>query len=82
MELKGIDVSKWQGKIDWRGVKESGVKFAIIREGWGKKSASQIDKQFKANYEGAKDIGIPVGVYHYSYADSISDAKKEAEFCL
>lgn len=82
MEVKGIDVSKWQGKINWYQVKDNGVKFAIIREGWGKKSATQIDKQLKANYEGAKEVGMPVGVYHYTYADSNSDAKKEAEFCL
>lgn len=82
MELRGIDVSKWQGVIDWQKVKNDGVEFAIIREGWGKKSPSQIDKQFRANYENAKSVGIPIGCYHYSYADSISGAKAEAEFCL
>ena len=82
MVYKGIDVSKWNGNINWDKVKESKVNFAIIREGWGKKSPNQIDKQFKNNYENAKRVGINVGVYHYSYADSISDAKYEAEFCL
>lgn len=82
MELKGIDVSKWQGVIDWQKVKNDGVEFAIIREGWGKKSQSQVDKQFRANYENAKSVGMPIGCYHYSYADSVSDAKAEAEFCL
>lgn len=82
MELKGIDVSKWQGKINWYQVKDDGVKFAIIREGWGKKSATQIDKQFQANYDGAKSVGMPVGVYHYSYASGVDDARSEAEFCL
>ena len=82
MVYKGIDVSKWNGTIDWAKVKESKINFAIIREGWGKKSPNQIDKQFKNNYENAKRVGINVGVYHYSYADSVLDAKYEAEFCL
>ena len=78
--MNGIDVSKWQGVIDWLEAKADGVEFAIIREGWGKKSPNQIDKQFKRNYENAKSVGIPVGCYHYSYADSVSDARYEAEF--
>lgn len=82
MNKKGIDISKWQGEIDFQKVKNSGVEFVIIREGYGKKSPSQIDKKFKVNYEKAKSVGLPVGVYHYSYADSISDAKLEAQFCL
>ena len=80
--IKGIDVSKWQGAINWEEVKQNGVNFAIIREGWGKKSPTQIDKRFKENYNGAKAVGIDVGCYHYSYADSVSDARYEAEFCL
>lgn len=82
MSKKGIDVSKWQGDIDWQKVKESGVEFAIIREGYGKESPTQVDKKFEQNYQGAKSAGIGVGVYHYSYADSVEDAVKEAEFCL
>ncbi len=82
MEFKGIDVSKWQGVIDWQKVKNSGVQFAIIREGYGKENPAQIDKKFEDNYSGAKSVGIGVGIYHYSYADSPEDAIKEAEFCL
>lgn len=82
MEIKGIDVSKWQGNINWNEVKKDGTEFAIIREGWGKKSPTQIDKKFKENYENAKAVDIPIGSYHYSYADSVDDAKREAEFCL
>ena len=82
MEMKGIDVSKWQGNIDWTKVKNSGVDFAIIREGYGKKDPKQVDKKFYDNYNGAKAVGIHVGVYHYSYADSVDDAIKEAQFCL
>lgn len=77
--MKGIDVSKWQGTIDWQKVKQAGIKFVMIREGYGKDGK---DKKFEDNYSGAKKAGIPVGVYHYSYADSVEDAKKEAEFCL
>lgn len=82
MKLKGIDISKWQGSINWSEVKKDGTEFAILREGWGKKSPTQIDKKFKENYENAKAVGIPIGCYHYSYADSVDDAKREAEFCL
>lgn len=82
MDRKGIDVSKWQGDIDFKKVKESGIDFVIIREGYGKKDPKQIDKKFKENYQKAKEVGLNVGAYHYSYADSIEDAKLEAEFCL
>ena len=82
MEFKGIDVSKWQGTINWSKVKNAGIDFAIIREGYGKKSPSQVDKKFKENIEGAKNAGVKVGVYHYSYAESTDDAVNEAEFCL
>lgn len=79
---KGIDVSKWQGQIDFKKVKDDNVDFVIIREGYGKKDPKQIDKKFKENYQKAKDVGLDVGVYHYSYADSESDARLEAQFCL
>lgn len=82
MEFKGIDVSKWQGNIDFQKVKKSGMNFVMLREGYGRKAPNQIDKMFKINYEKAKNVGINVGCYHYSYADSVEDAKKEAEFCL
>lgn len=82
MIFNGIDVSKWQGDIDWAKVKKSGIDFAMIRDGWGKKSESQVDKKFYQNYNGAVDNDIKCGVYHYSYADSISDAIDEAQFCL
>ena len=82
MEIKGIDVSKWNGAINWDEAKKDGVEFAIIREGYGKKDPKQIDKRFYDNYNGAKSAGIHVGVYHYSYADSVDDAVKEAQFCL
>lgn len=82
MALKGIDVSKWNGNINWEKVRNSGINFAIIREGYGKKDPNQVDKKFKDNINGAKSVGIGAGVYHYSYADSVEDAVNEAQFCL
>ena len=77
----GIDISKHNGKIDFNEVKKF-VDFIMIREGYGRKDPNQIDKRFKENIEGAKKAGIPVGVYHYSYARSVEEARQEALFCL
>lgn len=82
MEFKGIDVSKWNGNINWDKVKSAGINFAIVREGYGKRDPRQVDKKFKDNINGAKSVGIHTGVYHYSYADSVDDAINEAQFCL
>ena len=79
--VKGIDVSKHQGNIDWQKVKNDGVQFAIIRAGYGK-FASQEDPEFSDNIQNAYKAGIPVGVYWYSYAGSVTDAEKEADTCL
>jgi GH25 family lysozyme M1 (1,4-beta-N-acetylmuramidase) len=77
----GIDVSEHQGNINWSHVKADGIQFAIIRAGYGKE-LSQKDRQFENNYAGCKSNGIPCGVYWYSYATTIEDAKKEAQVCL
>ena len=82
MEFKGIDVSKWNGNINWDKVKSVGINFAIIRECYGKRDPRQVDKKFKDNINGAKSVGIHTSVYHYSYADSVEDAINEARFCL
>lgn len=76
----GIDVSFWQGDIDFDKVKESGVEFAIIRVGSkNSKNEHYLDTKFKRNIEGFNRVGIPVGVYYYSYTNnkdnSIDDAK-------
>ena len=76
---KGIDVSTFQGYIDWQKVKNDGVKFAMLRGGYGRHS---VDERFEQNYKNATAAGLPVGVYHYSYADTVEKAKQEAEFCL
>lgn len=79
-KYNGIDVSKWQGRIDWNLVKADGVQFAMIRAtfGWGK---GNVDILFDTNYDGATKAGIPVGAYHYSYARTPEEAIKEAEHC-
>lgn len=82
MELKGIDVSHHNGIIDWDKVKADGIEFAILRCGYGRKSIRQIDRQFERNYRECKRVGIPVGVYHYSYAKNAEDARLEADFML
>ena len=79
MKLKGIDVSTWQGKIDWKKVKEDGIDFAIIRLGYGKGTK---DKYFDVNVKGCEENGIKWGAYLYSYALTPSDAKKEADFVI
>lgn len=81
-KINGIDVSSWQGVIDWEKAKADGVQFAIIREGYGKANPKQVDKYFHKNMQEAQKHGIPCGVYHYSYADSVEDARAEAAFCL
>lgn len=81
--MYGIDVSTHNGYIDWNKVKASGqADFAILRCGFGREHPRQIDSRFERNYAECTRLGIPVGVYHYSYALSPEDAEKEAEFCL
>ena len=80
----GIDVSQWQGAIDWAKVKAAGVQFALLRAGYGDTLSypSQIDAQYERNYAECKRLGIPVGVYFYSYATTTEAAKREAQSCL
>lgn len=77
-----IDVSKHQGVIDWDKVKASGVEGAIIRCGYGSNITSQDDPQFKRNVEECIRLGIPFGVYLYSYAKTVEMARSEAEHVL
>lgn len=78
----GIDVSAWQGKIDWEKVAAAGVKFAIIRCGYGRDYESQDDEYFARNVAECERLGIPYGVYLYSYAKSVAAAKSEAAHVL
>lgn len=80
MEIKGIDVSKWNGTIDWKRVAADGVHFAMIRAATGSKSGKiNVDPKMDANINGAHVAGIKVGVYLYSYAYTVDAARKEAE---
>ncbi|MDE6087196.1 MAG: glycoside hydrolase family 25 protein [Oscillospiraceae bacterium] len=82
MTKYGIDVSRHQGSIDWKKVKNSGkVDFAILRAGYGK-IISQKDSKFEEYYAQCNANQIPVGAYWYSYAMSESEARQEAEVFL
>ena len=76
MEIKGIDVSAWQGHIDWKTVADYGMGFAILRI---TEKGNKVDSQFENNYSGCIQNGIPVGVYKYSYALSVAEIQQEAE---
>lgn len=80
--MLGIDVSTWNGRIDWNAVKRSGVKFALLRLGYGSDITSQDDNTFEYNYTHATAAGIPIGAYIYSYAANASMAKSEAQHCI
>lgn len=77
--LKGIDVSEHQGRINWEKVKNNGIQFAILRAGYGK---NHIDRQFIRNIKECNRLGIPVGVYWFSYAYTVEMAKQEAKYVL
>ncbi len=82
--IHGIDVSKYQGDIDWEKVKESGVEFAIIRLGFRgfNEGTLELDPYFVQNIEGAIKAGVSVGVYFFSQATTIEEAMEEADFVL
>ena len=75
--IKGIDVSEFQGIIDFDKVKNDGYDFVIIRAGFGQLE-SQVDKSFKRNIEAAINSQVDVGAYWFSYATNINEAKTEA----
>ena len=76
MEIKGIDVSSYQGEIDWKTVDDYGMGFAILRI---TEKGNARDSQFENNYAGCIQHGIPVGVYKYSYALTVAEIQQEAE---
>ena len=73
--IKGIDVSSWQEIINWRKVKNAGIKFAMIRSSF----STKVDKTFEYNIVEAAKAGIDVGVYHYCYALNAEEAREEAK---
>lgn len=83
--IPGIDVSYYQGHIDWEKVKASGIEFAIIRlgyRGYGEEGKLAEDKMAFQNIEGALEAGLQVGIYFFSQAITVEEAVEEAEFVL
>ena len=81
----GIDVSTFQGDIDWQKVKEAGITFAIIRvggRGYGEAGTLYADKRAQDNYKGAKEAGLEVGAYFFSQAVNETEAVEEADYVL
>ena len=83
--LKGMDVSKFQGEVDWDTAKAAGIDFAIIRCGFGgewdgaEEGWAQDDPQWRRNVEECTRLGIPFGTYLYSYATTVEEAQSEAD---
>ncbi len=85
MAVLGIDISYYQGNIDWFKVKASGIKFAILRlgyTGYGSGKNKVLDPMFETYYNNAKAVGIPVGVYYFSRAVTIEEGISEANFVI
>lgn len=81
----GVDVSEYQGDIDWGRLKEAGVEFAILRlgyRGYGQAGRIVLDEKFEENYTGAIENGIEVGVYFFSQAINIEEVREEADIVL
>ena len=75
MEIRGIDVSAWQGKIDWKAVADYGMGFAILRI---TEAGNVIDSYFEQNFSECWKYNIPVGAYKYSYAMTVAEIQSEA----
>lgn len=84
MKIKGIDVSEWQEGIHWKNAKKDGVVFGMLRAGYGSAIMwpNQYDKTFEQNYKWAKEAGVNVGAYWYSYASTTEQAREEASAFL
>lgn len=80
----GVDVSEWQGEIDWEKVRATGISFAMIRCGFRQTQGSEVkeDDKFRENIEGAIAAGLKVGVYFFGTAKNEQEALEEAEFTI
>lgn len=81
----GIDVSLYQGDIEWKKVKNAGINFAILRlgfRGYGQDGKIVLDSKFEENYNNAINEGIEIGVYFFSQATNLEEAQEEAKFVL
>ncbi|MDO4170979.1 MAG: glycoside hydrolase family 25 protein [Lachnospiraceae bacterium] len=83
-EVQVIDVSVWNGRIHWNKVKKQDIYYAMLRIGRGENSKGSMaeDQYFIKNYRSGKYYNMRMGVYFYSYATTIKEAKKEADYCL
>lgn len=82
--VTGIDVSRYQGEIDWEQVKSAGIEYAIIRlgyRGYGE-GTLEVDPYYEQNIQGANEAGIPAGVYFFSQAVTTQEAREEADMVL
>ena len=79
MSIKGLDVSRFQGEVDWERVKAAGYRFAMLRAGYGD---STVDEQFRRNASECNRIGLPIGAYWFCYAATAENAAKEADSCI
>lgn len=79
MNIQGLDVSEFQGVIDWERVKAAGYQFAMLRAGYG---FGTLDQQFRRNAAECNRIGLPIGVYWFCYAISPETAIQEADGCI
>lgn len=75
---RGIDISHWQGEIDWKQVARNDIKFVML----GTRYQGEVDPQFHTNAQGAVDAGLKLGAYIYSYALTVEEAEAEADFIL
>lgn len=84
MSVHGIDVSQWQGNIDFAKVKADGIKFVIIRcNNWDSSRNCVVkDSYFEANYKNAKAAGLDVGAYYFTWEVSAAGAKNDAALCM
>ncbi len=78
----GIDVSSHNGTMDWNSVKNSGIDFAIIRIGYGDDKPAYHDTQATRNMNECERLGIPYGIYIYSYATSVEEVNSEVDHCI
>lgn len=79
MSIQGLDVSEFQGNIDWTQVKNAGYRFAMVRAGYG---FSTLDQTFRQNIAECNRIGMPAGAYWFCYAISPETAMQEADACI
>lgn len=79
MSIQGLDVSEFQGSVDWGQVKRAGFQFAMLRAGYGYRTP---DQQFRRNVTECNRVGIPAGAYWFCYALGPEDAIQEADGCV